>query len=93
MNLKLGGRTHLPAGDAIKFIRSAPCIVMGADTSHPGPGDSGRPSISALAASLDEHATVYATFPGVQEARLEIIANLKEMVEVGPRFPTFEKGD
>ncbi|KZP01222.1 Piwi-domain-containing protein [Calocera viscosa TUFC12733] len=81
INLKLSGRNHLPAGEAIKFIGAAPCMVMGADTSHPGPGDNDKPSISALASSVDEHATVYVTTVRVQEGRLEIIADLKDMVE------------
>ncbi|KZT61515.1 Piwi-domain-containing protein [Calocera cornea HHB12733] len=93
INLKMSGRNHLPAGEAIKFIGAAPCMVMGADTSHPGPGDTEKPSISALAASLDEHATVYVSTVRVQEGRLEIIADLKEMVEwaVG-KFQEYQAG-
>ncbi|KZP01220.1 Piwi-domain-containing protein, partial [Calocera viscosa TUFC12733] len=79
MNLKLSGTNHLPAGEPITFIGSAPCMVMGADTSHPGPGDGDKPSISALATSVDEHATVYVTTVRVQERRVEIIADLQEM--------------
>jgi len=37
--------------------------------------------VCALAASLDEHATVYATTLRVQEARTEIIAELKDMAK------------
>jgi hypothetical protein len=54
---------------------------LGADVSHPGPGST-LPSISALVASVDPWACVYAASIRVQDSRTEIIQDLAEMLMV-----------
>jgi eukaryotic translation initiation factor 2C len=43
----------------LPVIGEAPTIVFGADVSHPAPGETGKPSICAVVASIDQHATSY----------------------------------
>lgn len=58
MNMKLGGDNwRLPR--PLPVIGEAITIVFGADVSHPPPGDTRRPSIVAVVASVDPFATKY----------------------------------
>jgi hypothetical protein len=57
---------------------------------HPAPGATGRPSYAALVASIDSHACKYIAQSKVQESRMEMIAELKDMSKVNRydlRFP------
>ncbi|XP_077489283.1 protein argonaute-2-like [Amblyomma americanum] len=64
-----------------------PVIVIGADVSHPSPGDKIRPSIAACVGSLDPvpskfHATIRVQIEDSKaKARVEIIKDLKDMVK------------
>jgi eukaryotic translation initiation factor 2C len=58
MNAKLGGLNSKPS-QVLPVIGEAPTIVFGADVSHPAPGETGKPSICAVVASIDQHATSY----------------------------------
>ena len=55
---------------------------FGLDSTHPspGPGASSRPTITAVVASMDRCAAAYQATVRVQEGRLEIISDLREMV-------------
>ncbi|CAG8607707.1 12234_t:CDS:10, partial [Ambispora gerdemannii] len=81
MNVKLGGMNSYLLPEQIPFIAERPTILMGADVTHPGPGDNVRPSIAALCASMDAKASRYAAAIRVQSGRVEIIADLANMVK------------
>ena len=77
INAKLGGVNtiiHPPAS-----IFSEPVIVMGADVTHPAPGDIRKPSIAAVTASMDRYASKYRADCSIQKHRQEIIADLESM--------------
>lgn len=57
--------------------------VAGADVSHPSPGVQ-RPSVAGLVGSVDEEASRYVSTCTAQMPRLEIIADLKNMMKVRP---------
>jgi len=79
INAKLGGVNtiiHPPAS-----IFSEPVIVMGADVTHPAPGDIRKPSIAAVTASMDRYASIYRADCSVQKHRQEIIADLESMTK------------
>ncbi|GBB93582.1 hypothetical protein RclHR1_00220016 [Rhizophagus clarus] len=81
MNVKLGGMNSFLSPSQIQFITDRPTILMGADVTHPAPGDKDRPSIAALCASMDAKASRYAASIRVQTGRTEIIADLANMVK------------
>ncbi|ORY01783.1 Piwi-domain-containing protein [Basidiobolus meristosporus CBS 931.73] len=81
MNVKLGGVNSYLLPDQIPFISDIPTIVFGADVTHPGPGETTRPSIAAVVASMDRKVSKYASCVRVQAARTEIIADLAGMVK------------
>ncbi|EJU00853.1 Piwi-domain-containing protein [Dacryopinax primogenitus] len=92
INLKLSGQNHFPMGAAIKELAKVPFMVFGADTSHPGPGEKDKPSISALAASVDRNVTVYVTTVRAQEGKVEILKDLQEMTQWAiARFQEYQK--
>ncbi|KAF9100443.1 argonaute 1 [Mortierella sp. GBA35] len=80
MNIKLGGINSAFGVNQAPFITAQPTIIFGADVNHPGPGDTIRPSIAALVASMDSKSARYAASIRTQEARRETIADLEGMV-------------
>ena len=56
--------------------------IIGADVTHASPGV-WRPSIAALVASYDKDGARYFSTHSVQGPRMEIIADLEEMLVVG----------
>ncbi|CAG8517980.1 1404_t:CDS:10 [Racocetra persica] len=81
INVKLGGMNVFISPTQIPFITDRPTILMGADISHPSPGDRARPSVAAICASLDAKASRYSAAIRVQMGRTEIIADLANMVK------------
>ncbi|KZT73857.1 Piwi-domain-containing protein [Daedalea quercina L-15889] len=83
INARLGGVNSkaLSTDPDIPAIVPPRTMVIGADIGHPGPGVSNRPSMTSLVASLDEDCTKYAAFSSVQAPRVEIIENLRKMLE------------
>ncbi|RIB10666.1 Piwi domain-containing protein [Gigaspora rosea] len=79
MNVKLGGMNSFILPAEVPFISERPTILMGADVTHPAPGDTARPSIAALCASMDAKASRYAASIRVQTGRQEIISDLSGM--------------
>ncbi|KAG1092763.1 hypothetical protein G6F42_019121 [Rhizopus arrhizus] len=79
--MKLGGMNLFLAPPHIPFIAQRPTIGLGADVTHPAPGDMNRPSIAALAASMDARASRYSSSIRVQANRTEIIADLPNMIK------------
>ncbi|KAH7978143.1 hypothetical protein HPB49_004609 [Dermacentor silvarum] len=69
INAKMGGTNNSLLAQEKPALFQKPVIIIGADVSHPSPGDRIRPSIAACM----EHAEA--------KARVEIIRDLKEMVK------------
>ncbi|KAF9214952.1 Eukaryotic translation initiation factor 2C [Podila verticillata] len=80
INLKLGGSNSCLREDEVPFITDIPTILIGADVSHPPPGDTSRPSIAAMVASMDKITSRYATSIRAQQSRMETIVYFKDMV-------------
>ncbi|KAG9294768.1 hypothetical protein G9A89_008247 [Geosiphon pyriformis] len=81
VNVKLGGMNSFLTPSEIQFVSERPTILIGADVSHPPPGDETRPSIAALCGSIDAKASRYSTTIRVQAGRQEIINDMADMVK------------
>ncbi|XP_074606193.1 protein argonaute-2-like isoform X2 [Acropora palmata] len=85
INAKLGGTNHV-LDDSVKPAFNEPTIVFGAHVSHLSPTENGIPSIAAVVASMDYHASEY--HAGVRVQKHEngggsrvIITDLAEIVK------------
>ncbi|KAI9295202.1 Piwi-domain-containing protein [Neoconidiobolus thromboides FSU 785] len=87
VNVKLGGVNNYLSPEDVPFVSSVPTIIVGADVTHPGPGDGARPSIATLVGSVDAKVARYCASVRVQAGRSEIIADLAGMfVEILRNF-------
>ncbi|KAI6190975.1 Protein argonaute-2 [Aphelenchoides bicaudatus] len=80
MNVKLGGVNSILLPAVRPRIFNEPVIFLGADITHPPAGDSRKPSIAAVVASMDAHPSRYAATVRVQQHRHELISDLSYMV-------------
>ncbi|ESQ51256.1 hypothetical protein EUTSA_v10016181mg [Eutrema salsugineum] len=85
INVKSGGRNTV-LDDAIRrripLITDRPTIIMGADVTHPQPGEDSSPSIAAVVASMDwPEITKYRGLVSAQAHREEIIQDLYKLVQ------------
>jgi len=81
MNVKLGG-VNSYLGDQLKFVTEKPTMVLGADVTHPPPGgDPNRSSIVSLVGSMDAQCGRYSASLRTQQAKLEIIQDIKNMMK------------
>lgn len=78
INVKLGG-VNSSLGKQLKFIVERPTMVFGADVTHPGIGEIGKPSVAAVVGSMDIQLSRYAASIRVQGSRVEIIADMKNL--------------
>lgn len=87
INAKLGGTNNGLLAAEKPDIFKQPVIIIGADVTHPAPGDRVKPSIAACVGSMDAIPARYRASIRVQiqmeeaVARVEIIEDLKEMVK------------
>lgn len=65
--------------DGISFLKEKPTIILGADVTHPAPGET-RPSVVAVVASMDMFGFKYSGRIRVQESGQEVIDGLKYLV-------------
>ncbi|KAF7365497.1 Argonaute-like protein [Mycena venus] len=81
INVKLGGINTIPDPSSVSVLTDQynPTIIMGADVIHPAPGSDGRPSFTALVASVDSNAAKYIAATRVQTSRQEMIEELEAM--------------
>ncbi|XP_065869022.1 protein argonaute 5-like isoform X1 [Euphorbia lathyris] len=80
INVKVGGRNSV-LSDAIQrripLVSDRPTIILGADVTHPSPGEDSSPSIAAVVASMDwPEITKYRGIVSAQTHREEIIQDL-----------------
>ncbi|AEC08055.1 Argonaute family protein [Arabidopsis thaliana] len=85
INVKTGGRNTV-LNDAIRrnipLITDRPTIIMGADVTHPQPGEDSSPSIAAVVASMDwPEINKYRGLVSAQAHREEIIQDLYKLVQ------------
>ncbi|GBG68507.1 hypothetical protein CBR_g3051 [Chara braunii] len=81
INMKAGG-TNFMLSQPPATLTSVPTIVIGADVTHPAPGEDMAPSIAAVVGSMDWPAsTKYHCVMATQEHRCEIIQDLFKVDE------------
>ncbi|KAJ1989795.1 hypothetical protein H4R33_001936 [Dimargaris cristalligena] len=80
INVKLGGINCLLEPKQTTFISGGSTMVIGADVTHPGPGNNTDPSIAAVVGSIDKSMTRFVSEVSVLPPRTEIIASLSESV-------------
>ena len=80
MNAKLNGVNNIVKNPELKSgnLFSKTTMVMGADVTHPAPGDHSRPSIAAVCASMNADATIYNTAVRIQAHRQETIGSFEQ---------------
>ncbi|CAB4424749.1 unnamed protein product [Rhizophagus irregularis] len=69
INAKLGGMNSFINPSQLLFVSESPTIILGASVIHPVPGDTSRPSIAAVTASIDAMASRYVASIRVQTCR------------------------
>ncbi|KAK3836299.1 MAG: Piwi domain-containing protein [Linnemannia gamsii] len=79
INSKLGGINSTVTKASIPFLNQAPTMIIGADVTHPAPGEV-RPSVVAVVASMDQFAFKYSGRIKVQNSGTEVIDGLKFLV-------------
>lgn len=81
INPKLGGINTIPRVEIpnCEWLTNWETMIVGADVTHASPGV-WRPSIAALVASYDKDGARYFSTHSVQGPRMEIIADLEEML-------------
>ncbi|KAJ1988401.1 hypothetical protein H4R33_002442 [Dimargaris cristalligena] len=76
VNVKLGGiNSHLEPKQTA-FLSNGSTMVIGADVTHPAPGNSTDPSIAAVVGSVDNLVTRFISEVSVLPPRTEVISNL-----------------
>ena len=65
--------------NGIPFLNEKPTIILGADVTHPAPGES-RPSVVAVVGSMDKYGFKYSGRIKVQDSGQEVIDGLKFLV-------------
>ncbi|KAI9096097.1 Piwi domain-containing protein [Phlyctochytrium arcticum] len=69
MNVKLGGFNAFLPGRQLPFISEAETLVLGADITHPGPGEGdSKPSIAAMVGSMDAQCARFAATLRIQRS-------------------------
>ncbi|TRM62693.1 Piwi domain-containing protein [Schizophyllum amplum] len=76
LNARLGGACVRVKSPTMDILKKAPYMVVGADVSHPAPGQS-RPSMTSLVYSHDSEATRFCAINDIQDSRTEAIANMR----------------
>ncbi|KAL3282466.1 hypothetical protein HHI36_005650 [Cryptolaemus montrouzieri] len=77
VNSKLNGTNHFLHNRP--SILDEPCMIMGADVTHPSPDSQNIPSVAAVTASHDSKAFCYNIACRLQSPKTEIIADLKQI--------------
>ncbi|CAL7936033.1 unnamed protein product [Xylocopa violacea] len=80
INSKLNGINHSIAPSYCPPCLTVPCIIIGADVTHPPPDSTNTPSVAAVAASFDPVAFQYNIELRLQSPREEMIRDLEEIM-------------
>ena len=79
INVKLGGINSVLVPQMRSPIFNDPVIFFGADVTHPPAGDTRKPSIAAIVASMDAHPSRYTASVRVQQHRSDRIEKMADM--------------
>ncbi|KOC70760.1 Protein argonaute-2 [Habropoda laboriosa] len=80
INSKLNGVNHTLASTYRPRCLQKPCMILGADVTHPSPDAVNIPSIAAVAASHDPNAFQYNIEVRLQSPREEMIQDMEEIM-------------
>ncbi|TEB35951.1 Piwi-domain-containing protein [Coprinellus micaceus] len=83
VNARLGGENSRVVGpQTYRYLteQNVPTMIVGADVSHPAPGIR-KPSVTSLVYNHDQFATQYTAVTRLQDPRLEVITDLKDMMK------------
>ncbi|XP_063220818.1 protein argonaute-2-like isoform X2 [Bacillus rossius redtenbacheri] len=86
VNAKLNGVNHKLSSGSVPPCLSSPCMIVGADVTHPPPDQRDAPSIAAVCASHDPRAFRYNIQFSLQEPKEEIIKDLQDIIVKQLRF-------
>eukprot|EP01025_Chloroclados_australasicus_P000785 TRINITY_DN10293_c0_g1_i1.p1 TRINITY_DN10293_c0_g1~~TRINITY_DN10293_c0_g1_i1.p1 ORF type:complete len:642 (-),score=74.17 TRINITY_DN10293_c0_g1_i1:480-2153(-) len=83
INVKMGGTVVALAGGPQVFpiIGNRPFMIIGADVSHPGPGNRNQKSLAAVVGSMDMFAQRYLQVMRPQGHRIAMIQEIGKMVK------------
>ncbi|KAF9973718.1 eukaryotic translation initiation factor 2C, 2 [Actinomortierella ambigua] len=79
VNAKLGGTNAVIPNDMMVRL-DQPTIILGADVTHPAPGETNKPSIATVVGSVDRYAARYAAAIRIQSPKTELIADMEGMI-------------
>ncbi|RZB39276.1 Glyco hydro 56, Piwi, PAZ and/or DUF1785 domain containing protein [Asbolus verrucosus] len=80
INCKLNGTSHTLCD--LNLVSAEPCMVMGADVTHPSPEARTIPSVVAVTASHDLTATNYNVCVGIQEPRTKMSEMIQDLENI-----------
>ncbi|XP_071635459.1 protein argonaute-4-like [Temnothorax longispinosus] len=80
INSKLNGVNHIFDRMPACLNEKYPCMLVGADVTHPSPDSKDSPSIAAVAASRDKSAFRYNVALRLQQPKEEMILDLEEII-------------
>lgn len=86
INSKLNGINHIITPTNRPNCLYQPCMIIGADVTHPSPDATNIPSIAAVAASHDPNAFKYNVEIRLQSPREEIIQDLEEIMIIQLKY-------
>ncbi|XP_011869191.1 PREDICTED: protein argonaute-3-like [Vollenhovia emeryi] len=78
INSKLNGINH--TFTKMPFCLNEPCMLVGADVTHPSPDSKNIPAVAAVAANNDKSAFQYNVALRLQQPKEEIIRDLKDII-------------
>ncbi|KAI8363651.1 Piwi domain-containing protein [Mortierella sp. GBAus27b] len=82
INTKLGGVVSTLAQNDLPFMEKRNTLIIGADVSHPSPGeDNNKPSIASVVASIDDNGYKFIGRLLLQDSRLEVIETLQTVIQ------------
>ncbi|KAF9117006.1 hypothetical protein BGX27_007060 [Mortierella sp. AM989] len=81
INTKLGGIVGTLASNSMPFMDRKSTLIIGADVSHPAPGEDSKPSIASVVASIDDMAARFIGRLIVQDPCMEVIHDLQPLVK------------
>ncbi|KAI5827015.1 ribonuclease H-like domain-containing protein [Schizophyllum commune] len=77
LNARLGGMSAKVRSPVMDLLQKKTTMIVGADVSHPGPGQA-RPSMVSLVYSHDGDAARFNAITDIQDARTERIENMRD---------------
>ncbi|KAJ7582610.1 argonaute-like protein [Mycena floridula] len=80
INVRRGGSNSYANSPSMVELSKTSNMILGADTSHPGPGVL-QPSVASLVWSHDRKASQYVAYTAIQHPREEMIRDLRAMVK------------